>query len=289
MITMTAMTVRANETGPEKSPRKPILGPYHFSYEVVPGIRVFAMMPKGNGLVPTYLGVCAYLVTSKTGRHVLIDSGETDQIETLVGMLAGQNVKPGDIEMVICTHEHGDHAGGAAFFQKHGAKIAMHEAAGESIGGVGAFRPDVRFRDGDIVRAGGMEFRVLHTPGHTPSSCCFALHHRGKDILFAGDLAEWFIVEVGSKKDMLESVRKAGAVHADCVFFGHKIVDEDIPEFWKRFEKSHVTGEFAPVSPGVFSLVDTHDYQSIVTRSGERIIARQLSASPQEEAKKHEN
>ncbi|MDD2362590.1 MAG: MBL fold metallo-hydrolase [Oscillospiraceae bacterium] len=37
--------------------------------------------------------------------------------------------------------------------------------------------------DGDEITAGSLAFRVLHTPGHTPGSCCFICG----DLLISGD------------------------------------------------------------------------------------------------------
>lgn len=97
-----------------------ISGPYSFSAEIVPGVHLLAMLPEGTELAPTYLGMCAYLIEGKDGRHVLIDSGYQSQTETLVRLLASQNIKPTDIEMVVCTHAHSDHAGGCTFFSNRG-------------------------------------------------------------------------------------------------------------------------------------------------------------------------
>jgi hydroxyacylglutathione hydrolase len=42
------------------------------------------------------------------------------------------------------------------------------------------------FEDGDVLRFGGFELEVIHTPGHTPGSSCFRV---GGDVLvFSGDL-----------------------------------------------------------------------------------------------------
>jgi glyoxylase-like metal-dependent hydrolase (beta-lactamase superfamily II) len=259
-----------------------IQGPYSFTVEVVPGVHLLAMLPKGTELVPTYLGVCSYLVEGSNGRHILIDSGQQNQTETLVQLLAGQNVKPSDIEMVVCTHAHSDHVGGCAFLQRQGAKIAIHKLAGEYVDakppfkdpnsrrdehekGIEPFRPDIRFSDGDILRAGDIELRVIHTPGHTPDSCSFVLNRSGKTILFIGDLYGWYIIEWGSdQKQMLESVRKARDVRADYVCYGHNMITEDLPGFWDKLEKS--------VGDGIFQLVDQHDYTSNVTRTGKKVL-----------------
>ena len=40
-----------------------------------------------------------------------------------------------------------------------------------------------KLRDGEVVEAGKLRLTVLHTPGHTPGSCCFLCG----DVLFTGD------------------------------------------------------------------------------------------------------
>jgi glyoxylase-like metal-dependent hydrolase (beta-lactamase superfamily II) len=41
--------------------------------------------------------------------------------------------------------------------------------------------------DGKTLRAGSLEMGVVHTPGHTPGSCCFVVSHGGRTRVFAGD------------------------------------------------------------------------------------------------------
>ncbi len=40
-----------------------------------------------------------------------------------------------------------------------------------------------------MIGLGGIDLRVIHTPGHTPGSCCFEVRQKGDDavLLFAGD------------------------------------------------------------------------------------------------------
>jgi glyoxylase-like metal-dependent hydrolase (beta-lactamase superfamily II) len=44
--------------------------------------------------------------------------------------------------------------------------------------------PNLHLSDGDIVTTGDIELIVLHTPGHTPGSCCF--HAPDLGVLFPG-------------------------------------------------------------------------------------------------------
>ncbi|MGH3932923.1 MAG: MBL fold metallo-hydrolase, partial [Pseudonocardiaceae bacterium] len=45
--------------------------------------------------------------------------------------------------------------------------------------------PDTELADGDLLRVGGIALRVLHTPGHSPGSCC--LYAADLGVLFSGD------------------------------------------------------------------------------------------------------
>ncbi len=84
---------------------------------------------------------------------------------------------------VIGTHAHGDHTGGIAVLKgKTGAKVVMHTSAPGNA--------DVRVADGDTLKLGKLELRVIHTPGHTPDSICILAD--GKlvtgDTLFVGKI-----------------------------------------------------------------------------------------------------
>jgi hydroxyacylglutathione hydrolase len=58
--------------------------------------------------------------------------------------------------------------------------------------GVDAAAPaDVRVRDGDELRFGGLTMKFIHTPGHTPGACCILIDGN----LFTGDTV--FVGAVG--------------------------------------------------------------------------------------------
>jgi len=99
------------------------------------------------------------------------------------------------IEWVLETHAHADHLSGAPYIKlKTGAEVGI----GEHIRDVQKiFRPvfnaidvsgdgsefDRLFVDGETFRIGGMEARVLHTPGHTPACVSYVIG----DAVFVGD------------------------------------------------------------------------------------------------------
>lgn len=86
------------------------------------------------------------------------------------------------ITHVIDTHLHADHySGGRALAERVGAAYRLHEAAPLGY----AFAP---LRDGQLLEAGNVKIRVLHTPGHTPDSVCLLVTD-----LRRGD-EPWFVV-----------------------------------------------------------------------------------------------
>jgi hydroxyacylglutathione hydrolase len=98
-----------------------------------------------------------------------------------------------EIVRVLETHTHADHLSGhGRLALEHGCTVSIHPAA------------DVQFEqepleDGGEISVGDVIVRVLHTPGHRPEHCCFAVVDgtRGDqptlvltgDSLFAGDAA----------------------------------------------------------------------------------------------------
>lgn len=97
------------------------------------------------------------------GGGVVVDPGHDDRehLQALLGVA-------GDVELVLLTHHHGDHADGAAWFA---------EQAGAPVR---AFEPSLcsgaePLRDGERFSAGGLELTVMHTPGHTADSVCFVV------------------------------------------------------------------------------------------------------------------
>ena len=93
---------------------------------------------------------------------VVIDPGEDDDVH--LGRVAAQ----GPVALVLLTHRHHDHAGGARrFAELTGAPVRALDPSlvlgSEALG------------DGDVVTGAGVELRVVATPGHTSDSLSFLL------------------------------------------------------------------------------------------------------------------
>ncbi|KAA5835932.1 MBL fold metallo-hydrolase [Saccharopolyspora hirsuta] len=85
----------------------------------------------------------------------------------------------GPVSLVLLTHHHGDHTDGVErFAELTGAPVRALDPA--------LCRDAEPLRDGEVVEAGGVELRVLATPGHTADSVCFAVEH-DEPAVFTGD------------------------------------------------------------------------------------------------------
>lgn len=94
---------------------------------------------------------------------VVIDPGPLDEghLAAVCRVVADAGAR---VSETILTHGHHDHAEGAPRFA---------ELTGTRVRAVGRGHDDLA--DGDLVRAGGLELRVVATPGHTGDSVSFAL------------------------------------------------------------------------------------------------------------------
>jgi len=149
-------------------------------------------------------------------RISLIDSGlpETWQ-KVIIPYLRRIRREPGDVSLILHTHNHGDHVGSdLAIKEATGAEIAVHEAGADALENPKAFRarylkeygkymtkdeqekvegrplgPSIKvdrlLRDGDILNLGTLKLEVIHTPGHSPDAVC--LYDREGRIVFTGD------------------------------------------------------------------------------------------------------
>jgi glyoxylase-like metal-dependent hydrolase (beta-lactamase superfamily II) len=75
---------------------------------------------------------------------------------------------------ILCTHAHDDHIDAAgALAEATGAPVRLHPDDAMLWERVHETPPDGELADGDVVTVGDVDLEVLHTPGHSPGSCCF--------------------------------------------------------------------------------------------------------------------
>ncbi len=141
---------------------------------------------------------CFILADEKTKEAVVIDPGDD-----AVDILKIIREKGLTVQYIVNTHGHFDHVGAnQAVKEATGAEILMHEGDApmldDAVDQAIIFgmrvapppRPDRFVKDGDVITAGEISLKVLHTPGHSPGG--ISLLEQGMvftgDALFAGSI-----------------------------------------------------------------------------------------------------
>lgn len=182
------------------------------------------------------------------GGYLLIDTTYKKDYEKFVKELDRLQIKLSDIQYILLTHHHDDHAGLVTKLTGQcGARVISHEKSAEPLqkgendlgktlnrrvkvpillarlsGGMTSF-PSFVLRDEDLVVAGdddrllrniGVEGKILCTPGHTQDSISVVLDDGSS---FVGDLASNFFKAAGTRhrpfyidsmSELLDSWRK---------------------------------------------------------------------------------
>lgn len=135
-----------------------------------------------------------YIIQDEISKETMVvDPG--GEVEKIIEMLNIINAK---LKYIYLTHCHGDHFGAILEVKaKKGGKVLIHRDDAE-----GLYNPaisltyyigmddieleaDSRVDEGDIIHLGNLEFKVIHTPGHTKGGTC--LYCKEEGLLFSGD------------------------------------------------------------------------------------------------------
>ena len=177
---------------------------------------------------------CYIVQDEKTKETMVIDpAGNVEQIIEMLDILQAK------LKYIYLTHCHGDHIGGVKELkEKYGGQIVTERKSAENllnpsislttyIGFEGlVIEADARVDDNDLLHLGELEFKVIHTPGHTSGGSC--LYCEEEKLLFSGDTlfrGTWGRTDVptGDFDDIIQSITKKLMVLPDdtIVYPGH--------------------------------------------------------------------
>lgn len=188
---------------------------------------------------------CSLVWEPETRRAAIIDPG--GEPGRILDTIASLDLKP---EMLLLTHGHLDHAGGARALK--GVLDQQRAERGEppvpligpdirdrfllegiedaalqfGITGLRNVLPDRWLQEGDVIELGALRFEVLHCPGHTPGHVVFA--ERRVRFAFVGDTVFQGSIgrtdfPYGDQAALIESIRSKLLPLGDDVAFvcGH--------------------------------------------------------------------
>jgi glyoxylase-like metal-dependent hydrolase (beta-lactamase superfamily II) len=143
-------------------------------------------------------GLAAAHIVEHRGRAAFVDVGTTHSVPHLLAALDRLGIARSAVDLLLLTHVHLDHAGGAGALMQAlpNAKAVLHPRGaphliepGKLIAGTRVVYGDALFerlygniipipaervitsQDGDRIELAGRRFELIHTPGH-------ALHHQ---------------------------------------------------------------------------------------------------------------
>ena len=109
-------------------------------------------------------------------RALVVDPGDAAPVQLFLTTHGLQ------LESILVTHHHADHTGGVD---------VLRDATGATVYGPATEQipsPYLPLREGDSVRAMGLDFQVLEVPGHTAGHIAFYTQDmNGRPLLFCGD------------------------------------------------------------------------------------------------------
>lgn len=139
-----------------------------------------------------------YVLYDSTGECVIIDPGcyETEEKEDLIDFISTNNLT---VKMLLNTHGHVDHVLGNAFVkEKYNVQLYLNKKDEPVLKAVKVYAPNYGFfqyqeaepdkfpEEGDVIKFGQQQLKVLFVPGHSPGHVAFyAEDHK---VIISGDV-----------------------------------------------------------------------------------------------------
>ncbi|WP_206669869.1 MBL fold metallo-hydrolase [Paenibacillus luteus] len=219
-----------------------------------------------------------YLLDGGNGEYALIDAGGGVNPERIVANIERLGIAPSQIKYLVLTHGHGDHAAGAAYFQRqYGIAVItskeiqpwIERGDRNKVSITAAVKANVYPKDyqflpcavtqivleNDEIIIGDIVLKVIETPGHARGHIALLLERDGRKLLFSGDT-----VFAGGKvviqniwdcniSEYADTVAKLHQLRVDSLFPGHGMFL--LIEAWKHIECAQACFERLEVPPNL--------------------------------------
>lgn len=196
---------------------------------------------------------CYIVEDEETKETIVIDPA--GEVEKIIEML---NILEAKLKYIYLTHCHGDHTGAVVELKNRcGGTILIHRTESENLNNpqitlnyyIGIpeieLESNSRIDDNDLIHIGNIEFRVIHTPGHTNGGT--SLFCEKEKLLFSGDTlfrGTWGRTDLptGSLNDIMNSITNKLLILPDdtIVYPGHgksTMIKEEKPIYLELRER----------------------------------------------------
>jgi glyoxylase-like metal-dependent hydrolase (beta-lactamase superfamily II) len=208
--------------------------------------------PSANRVHPVRFGHSNIYFIETASGHILVDAGMPNRDEKLDAALTESQIDPRSVQLIIATHGHLDHVGSIAYAREvSGGKVLCHRSfagglengkaekavpknlkgrllnlltglMGSKFDGLHA---DILIDDEFDLADYGISGKVIHTPGHSPSSISIILDS-GEALVgdlvrgvMPGDIGFGMFYE--DKAMLLESLEKVAAYEPRIIYLSH--------------------------------------------------------------------
>lgn len=212
----------------------------------------------------THASDCTVYLVDCGNEIALVDTGCGLDTDAILREVRYSGFEPEQINTILITHGHGDHAGGLkALCDTCHAKAYAMEPAAEFIrqGDMSALSiesairagiypegysiepcPVTSLADEQTIRIGNLDFTAHLAEGHSAGHACYTVISEGKTLAFVGD-----VISNGGKialqaiwdcdlQQYIATLRKLSTVHIDGLFPGHGCFS--LSRGWKQVEQA---------------------------------------------------
>lgn len=189
----------------------------------------------------------------KDEKIVVIDPGNGENISRIENILKDHSLDINDVDILINTHHHYDHIGGnKEFINRSNCDLMASKATAELLrkgdnektlaskfgADMSSFKVARDLEDGDLIKIGDSELKVISTPGHTNGDIC--LYEPDEMLLFSGDTV--FKSGIGrmdlptAQPDVMkDSIEKLLKLDVEKIYPGHgPKIDRDAQIYLER-------------------------------------------------------
>ncbi len=142
---------------------------------------------------------CSIIYSETTKEAIVVDPG--NDLEQIMGLIKERSL---DVKKLLHTHAHFDHIGQSAEVSRltgatshlHQEDMFLYEALAQQgsyfnqpVAKTGEIHSHLRDDESFSLDSSGLKefLHTVHTPGHTPGSCCFYTDFFDTPVLLAGD------------------------------------------------------------------------------------------------------